>query len=143
MASDGGKGPVRPVVLDAAAAVEYLLGTPRSEAIAGTIEDGSVDLHAPALCDVEVTGALRRALLRGLVSATRAEVALSDYLDLPLRRHGHGALLGRILALRRSFSVHDACYVALAERLRADFLTGDWSLGRAVRAHLGLRVESP
>jgi predicted nucleic acid-binding protein len=46
-------------------------------------------------------------------------LALQHYLLLPLTRHGHQALLPRVLELRANFSAYDACYVALAERLRA------------------------
>jgi predicted nucleic acid-binding protein len=134
---------VRLVVLDAAAVVEYLLQTPSAPGIAQTVEDGSVDLHVPALCDVEVTAALRRAVLQRRLPPARADDALGDYLDLPLRRHGHAALLPRILALRDTFSAYDACYAALAERLGADLLTGDGALARAAATHLALRVEHP
>ena len=35
-------------------------------------------------------------------------------LPLPLTRHGHRSVLGRILELRANFSAYDATYVALA-----------------------------
>jgi predicted nucleic acid-binding protein len=89
----------------------------------------------PALCDIEVAAGLRRAVLRGLVSAERAALAIDQYLLLPLTRHGHQALLPRMLDLRSNFSAYDACYVALAEVLGADLLTADERLSRAVRAH--------
>jgi predicted nucleic acid-binding protein len=88
------------------------------------------------LCDVEVVAGLRRALLRHLVSAERADLALQHYLLLPLVRHGHQALLPRVLELRSNFSAYDACYVALAERLGAELLTADERLSRAVRTHM-------
>ena len=94
----------------------------------------------PALCDVEVVAGLRRALLRDLVSAERADLALDQYLLMPLTRHGHQALLGRVLGLRSNFSAYDACYVALAEVLGADLLTADERLTRAVRAHTALSL---
>ena len=94
-----------------------------------------VDLHVPALCDVEVAAGLRRALLRSLLSERRALAVLEDYVDLPLTRHGHQSLLERILELRANFSAYDATYVALAEHLSAELLTGDEKLTHAVRAH--------
>ena len=54
---------------------------------------------------------------------------------LPLTRHGHQALLPRILELRANFTAYDACYVALAERLDGDLLTVDVRLATAVREH--------
>jgi predicted nucleic acid-binding protein len=131
------------VVLDASAAVEYLLQTASAPSIARIVEDRTVDLHVPALCDIEVTAALRRAVLQRRLPPARAGDALGDYLDLPLRRHGHAALLPRILALRDIFSAYDACYAALAERLGADLVTGDGALARAAATHLALRVEHP
>ena len=64
------------------------------------IEAPDVDLHAPALCDVEVAAAFRRALQSGLMKETRAALAVEAYLDLPLACHGHADLLVRALALR-------------------------------------------
>lgn len=92
----------------------------------------------PALCDVEVTAGLRRALLRGALSEQRAILAVEDYLDLPLTRHGHQSLLGRILDLGANFSAYDATYVALAEQLGAGLLTADGALARAARTHTRL-----
>lgn len=97
-------------------------------------------MHAPALCDVEVTAALRRAALREIVSSQRVGLALQHYLQLPLTRHGHTALLARMLELRSNFSAYDACYVALAEGLDADLLTADERLSRAVRRHTRINV---
>jgi predicted nucleic acid-binding protein len=63
-----------------------------------------------------------------------------DHLDLPLTRHGHRSLLGRILDLATNFSVYDATYVALAEQLDAGLLTADVALARATRTHTRLAV---
>ena len=93
------------------------------------------DIRVPGLCDIEVVAGLRRALLRDLVSAERAELALEQYLLMPLTRRDHPALLSRVLELRSNFSAYDACYVALAEHLGADLLTADEPLSRAVRMH--------
>lgn len=98
------------------------------------------DLHTPAICDVEVAAALRRALLTRRLTATRATDALEDYLDLPLVRHGHQALLGRVLQLRSNFSAYDATSVALAEQLKGELLTADDGLAKAVRSRLALRL---
>jgi predicted nucleic acid-binding protein len=126
------------VVADASALVEYLLSPGTVEAIAAEIEAPETDLHVPALCDVEVAAALRRALLSRLLPAKRAEEALRDYLDLPLTRHGHEPILGRAIDLRDNFSTYDATYAALAEALGAPLLTADTGLARAVKDRLGI-----
>lgn len=127
-----------PSVVDASALVEYLLRTPQGLALETAIV--GAELHAPALCDVEVAAALRRGLLAGNLDLDRARLALQDLADLPLVRHGHQGLLDRILDLHQNFSVYDATYAALAERLEAPLITADGRLARAVRSHLDLEV---
>jgi predicted nucleic acid-binding protein len=124
---------VKIVVADASAIVEYLLRTESATSIERVITGVDSDLHIPALCDVEVCSALRRALLERRLSEERAKEALRDYSDLPVSRHGHLMFVERVLQLRRNFSACDATYVALAEYLKAIFVTADHSLARAVR----------
>lgn len=124
------------LVADASALVEYLLQTTASEPYAVELERPAVRISVPALCDVEVCAALRRALHLKVITEERAAQAMEDYGDLPIARHGHMALLPRIFALRDNFSPYDATYVALAEQLGARLLTADLRLGRAIAAHL-------
>lgn len=104
------------------------------------LRESEVDLHVPALCDVEVAAGLRRARLRRALSDQRAQEALADYVDLPLTRHGHQALLTRMLELRSNFSTYDATYVVLAQHLGAELLTSDGPLARALRAHTDVGI---
>ncbi len=120
--------------------VEYLLKTNRGAQVARTLEAADTELHTPALCDVEFAAGLRRALLLGTLSGSRAGDAIQDYLDLSLTRHGHQALLARMLELRPNFSAYDATYVALAEQLGAKLLTMDTRLAKAARRQAGLQV---
>ncbi len=128
------------VVVDASALAEYLLRSPRGLDLEALFVDREHDLHAPALCDIEVMAVLRRGLLSGRLDGERAAHLIDDLRDLPLTRHGHLGLLGRILARRGNFSVYDAAYVALAEHLDAHLLTDDRRLGRAVVEHTEVRV---
>ncbi len=125
------------LVVDASALVEHLLDPHESFEAALT-----ADLHVPALCDVEVLSALRRLLRMGRIDRARALEAVDDHMALPLRRHGHGALLGRMLELADNFSAYDSAYVALAEMLGAALLTGDRRLAAAVGRHLALDVRT-
>lgn len=131
---------MRHVVADASALLEYLLRTRSAFAARAVIEAVETDLHTVALCDVEVCSGLRRAILRGSISFSRAAEALAAYRDLSLTLYGHRWLLDRVLELRDTFSSYDAAYVALAERLGAALLTADAPLARAVGAALPLEV---
>jgi predicted nucleic acid-binding protein len=134
---------VKLVVVDASALVEYILQTRRSAEVGNIIQSSHNSLHVPALCDVEVTAALRRAVITGVMTEERGREALSDYADLALNRHGHLAVMQRILDLRDNFSAYDATYVALAERLDASLLTCDEALARAVSQVTGLALDLP
>lgn len=122
--------------------MEYLLRTQTSESVKVVVRDPDADLHVPALCDVEFAAALRRGIAEKLISLSRAQQALEDFLDLPLTRHGHRSLLKRILELRSNFSAYDAAYVALAENLEAELLTEDGPLRRAVEAHTRIKLAN-
>ncbi len=131
------------VVVDASALAEYLLRTDRGPGVAPVVESPDHDLHVPALCDVELSAVLRRALLSGRLGIRRARSALRDHLDLPLVRHGHRRSLARMLELRENVSAYDAAYVALAERIDADLLTADAALARAVGTRTDVNVLGP
>lgn len=128
------------LVLDASAVVEYLLRTPAGERMEAAIRAPGVDLHTPALCDIEVAAVLRRGLLAGSLGPRRAAEAVEDYLDLPLTRYDHQRFIGRVLELRDNFSAYDATYAALAEHLEAILVTTDERLASAARAHLDIEV---
>lgn len=97
-------------------------------------------LHTAALCGVEIASALRRAVSDGRMSEERARQALDDYRDLPITRHEHEPLLGRVFDLRHNFSAYDATYAALAEAMDAELLTADTPFAKAVRVHLAIRT---
>ncbi len=74
---------------------------------------------------------IRRRLRSGHLDARRAELALADLVELPLRRVSHRPLLGRCWELRENLTVYDAAYVALAELLDAVLVTADARLAAA------------
>ena len=119
------------IVLDASAAVEWLLLTPAGQRIDKRISWGSESLHTPHLLDVEVAHALRRLVREGLVPPDRADEAIEDLDDLRISRYPHVVLLPRIWQLRHNFSSYDAAYVALAETLGARLITCDRRLASA------------
>lgn len=88
-------------------------------------------LAAPELIDLETSSVIRRQLSVGALDARRAELALTDLIDLPLRRAPHRPLLARCWELRANLTVYDAAYVALAELLGVVLLTADARLANA------------
>ena len=122
------------IVIDASAALEWVLQTPKGAAIEARMFRKSAEpprLHAPHLLDVEVAQVLRRHVARGLLSEGRAQTALHDFLQIPLLRYPHVVLLPRAWQLRRNLSSYDAVYVALAEALEIPLLTCDANIAGA------------
>jgi predicted nucleic acid-binding protein len=122
------------IVLDASAAVDWLLQTSVGQRIEERIYSAGESLHAPHLLELEVTQVFRRLSREGSVSASRANEAMQDLLDLRITRYPHLVLLPRIWQLRHNLSAYDAAYVVLAEKLGARLLTRDGSLA-AARGH--------
>jgi predicted nucleic acid-binding protein len=119
------------IVLDASAAVDWLVQTPAARRIESRIFARNQSLHAPELLDLEVAQVLRRLVREDTLSASRAEQAIQDLLDLRLTRYPHSLLLPRIWQLRHNLSAYDAAYVVLAEKLGATLLTRDARLASA------------
>ena len=119
------------IVLDASAAIDWLLQTSAGQRIEKRIYSHNESLHAPHLLDLEVTQVLRRLMREGVVSARRADEAIRDLLDLRITRYPHFVMLPRIWQLRHNFSSYDAAYVVLAENLGAGLVTRDGRLASA------------
>ena len=119
------------IVLDASAAIDWLLQTSAGQSIEKRIYSHNESLHAPHLLDLEVAQVLRRLVREGAITARRADEAISDLVDLRITRYPHFVLLPRIWRLRHNFSAYDAAYIVLAEELGAPLLTRDGRLASA------------
>ena len=119
------------IVLDASAAVDWLLQTGAGRRIETRMYAHSESLHAPHLLDLEVAQVLRRLSAEGTLTTQRADEAIRDLLDLRLTRYAHSILLPRIWQHRHNLSAYDAAYVALAETLGATLITRDACLASA------------
>ena len=119
------------IVLDASAAVDWLLQSAAAQSIESRIFLRNHSLHAPELLDLEVAQVLRRLVREGMLSASRAEGAIQDLLDMRITRYPHSVLLSRIWQLRHNLSAYDAAYVVLAEKLGATLVTRDARLASA------------
>ena len=100
-------------------------------------------LAAPELLDVEVASVLRTQVRLGAVAPRRAELALTDLAVAPVARALHRPLLGRCWELRDNLTIYDATYVALAEALSVDLLTGDVRLANATGPRCHIEVFRP
>lgn len=119
------------IVLDASAAIEWLLQSPAGIKIDKRIASREESLHAPHLLDVEAAQVLRRYVRDKTIAAQRGQEALEDLGDLPLSRYPHDFLIPRVWELRATLTAYDAVYVALAELLDAPLLTCDGRIASA------------
>jgi len=119
------------IVLDASAAIDWLIQSPAGRLIEKRIYSRDETLHAPHLLDLEVTQVLRRLARDGVISDQRADIAIQDLINLRIVRYPHFILLPRVWQHRQNLSAYDAAYVALAEKLAAPLVTRDGRLAAA------------
>ncbi|MEW6488241.1 MAG: type II toxin-antitoxin system VapC family toxin [Thermodesulfobacteriota bacterium] len=128
-----------PLCVDAGVVVRLLVDTPESERVQGLWEawqSADRTLVAPTLLYYEVTHALYRYERAGELIGEEVQQALDTVLALPVQLIGDNALhVEAVLLARRAGlpATYDAHYLALAERLGAEFWTADRKLVR----HLG------
>lgn len=128
------------IVLDASAAIEWLLQSLTGVKIDQRISLPSESLHAPHLLDVEVAQVLRRYVRDKTITALRGQEALEDLADIRLSRYPHDFLIPRIWDLRATLTAYDAAYVALAEVLDAPLVTCDAKIAAASGHHAKVEV---
>jgi predicted nucleic acid-binding protein len=128
------------IVLDASAAIDWLLQSPVGIKIEKRIFSRSESLHAPHLLDVEVAQVMRRMVRERAIAAERAGQLLDDLLSLRLTRYPHFILLPQIWRLRDNLSAYDAAYVVLAENLGATLVTRDARLALASSRTVSVEV---
>jgi predicted nucleic acid-binding protein len=89
------------------------------------------EVAAPDLVDVETVAVLRRGWLAGSLTARRFKAAIDDLELLDLDRYPTLPLMRRAYDLRHNVTAYDASYIALAELLGCELLTGDRHLAVA------------
>lgn len=118
-------------VVDASVAVEFLLRTPLGLEVAPTLFEAG--LHAPELLDVEVAAVLRKLLLAGRISESRAAEAMDDLSAWDVERVAHRPLAQLAWSFRNNVTAYDAFYLAAAHLCDAAVLTADGPLSRVPR----------
>jgi len=101
---------------------------------------GAGEVAAPDLVDVETFAVLRKRWLSGTISDRRFEAALHDLEAIDIERYPALPLVRRSYDLRADVTAYDAMYVALAEALRCELLTGDERLATAPGPRCTVRV---
>jgi predicted nucleic acid-binding protein len=93
---------------------------------------------SPALIDLEFTNVLRGLVTKKSIDVPQAERALREFMQAPIQRYAHLALLDRIWRLRANLTAYDASYIALAELLGGGLLTIDRRLAGVpgIRCHV-------
>jgi predicted nucleic acid-binding protein len=128
------------IVLDASAALDWILHTPVGLQVERRVYSGGESVHVPHLIDLELAQILRRLAGAGKLPADRANAALGILTDARLLRHPHYQLLPRIWQLRHNVTAYDAAYIALAESLDASLLTRDDKLAAAPGHHAKIEL---
>ena len=98
------------------------------------------EVAAPDLVDVETVAVLRKRWLAGTISDRRFSAAVGDLEDMDIDRYPALPLMRRAFELRSNVTAYDACYVALAEVLGCELLTGDQRLANASGPRCPVRV---
>ena len=108
---------MRSVVLDASAALAWLLPSQATEAASAFLGDGDgMIFEAPAIFEWEVYNVLVGMARRGLLAAEQYEKALADYRRLDVQLHTSAAGVEELASLARTvrLSLFDVSYFALA-----------------------------
>jgi predicted nucleic acid-binding protein len=129
------------VVLDASAALDWLLQTPAGRRIDERIFSGKESLHAPHFIDFEIIQALRHLERAGAILSGRIDEAFQDWMDLRLTRYPHEVFLPEIWQLRYRCSLREAAYLVLTRRLGATLLTRDRCFATGYGSVSGIKVE--
>jgi predicted nucleic acid-binding protein len=125
-------------VLDSSAVIDFLLGTGVAAAVQRLLEEER-EVAAPDLLVAEVLAVLRREAFRDLTDE-RASGAVHDLGDVGLTLFPSLALRDRAWELRRTFTIADALFIALAERLDEPLATKDLRLAREASKHTDATV---
>lgn len=99
-------------------------------------EEQGLAIIAPALLHYEVTNAIYQYVKQGFITLELARQAQNSALSLGVRLIGDNWLHQQALLLAQRFRLpasYDAHYLALAERMAADFWTADRRLYNTVR----------
>ncbi len=128
------------MVLDTSACLDLVLDTEAGREVRRRLLDPEPALLAPGLLWIEVGRVLRAKVADRVLSPSRAEAALADFLDLGVQEMPIEPLLVAAWGLRQNLTIDDGVFVALAEAAAQPLLTTDLRLARAGRRHSGAAI---
>ncbi len=127
-------------VIDASVFVDALVGVGIHGELARQEVRSQPTLQVPAIFAAESTSAIRGLVLRGDLSAIRAAAALDQVRRVRTLQYPLEPFAQRVWELRDNLTVYEAWYVALAEWLGTDLVTGDERLTNATGPHCDVRL---
>jgi predicted nucleic acid-binding protein len=130
------------IVIDASVLANVIGDDGPDGRVARTAFRNAEDVAAPDLVDVETVAVLRKRWLAGTITKRRFASAVADLESIGVIRFPTLPLMRRAYELRANVTVYDAAYVALAEALACELLTGDAHLGNAPGSTCAIRVLS-
>lgn len=98
------------------------------------------EIAAPDLVDVETIAVLRKRWLAKTISARRFSSAVDDLEAVAIVRYPTLRFMRHAYELRGNVTAYDATYIALAEVLGCELLTGDARLANAAGTRCAIRV---
>ena len=129
--------PAFSIVVDASIAIRAMVDE-HDEALDwfARIEAGAVQAFWPQLAFVEIANGLATLVRARRIDAEAAVAGLAYALAAPIEAESLGVLAqpALALALARSVSAYDACYIVLAEAGEATLVTADRKLAAATEA---------
>ncbi|HET7770186.1 MAG TPA: type II toxin-antitoxin system VapC family toxin [Chloroflexota bacterium] len=128
------------LVIDASVAAKWLLRDEEGVDAAGALQDehttGRLALAAPRQIEVEVTAAIRRAVLTGRVDAAEGRRLVVQWLDelcpsLRLAANARALAGAFAFSLRYGVTLFDALYLTVAEQASSNLVVADERLLRS------------
>jgi len=131
-------------VLDASVALKWQFqdeeATRASTALLGDFIDGKIDLVSLTLFPYEIVNAINVAINRKRIEEAIGYRALTYLTSLGIELRSFNELIEATFTLARKYSLspYDCAYMALAEKEKCDFFTGDKRLFNSIKNFFSL-----
>jgi predicted nucleic acid-binding protein len=126
-------------VIDASVALKWQFEdeevTDKATALLEDFIEGKIDLIAPTLFPYEIVNAVNVAINRKRIGETIGYQAITYLSSVGIETRGFSDLIERTFYLARQFNIspYDCAYLALAEKEKCDFFTGDKKLFKGIK----------